>query len=55
MGVAGLFAEQIGVLGTEEAFALGALIGEVESGGERVIRANLGQPGFPSRLMLPMR
>ena len=47
MTAAGLFAERISVLGTEEAFALGALIAEVESGGERVIRANLGQPDFP--------
>jgi aspartate/methionine/tyrosine aminotransferase len=43
----GLFAERIGVIGTEEAFSLGALIAEVESRGERVIRANLGQPDFP--------
>ena len=43
----GLFAERIGVIGTEEAFSLGALIAEVESGGERVIKANLGQPDFP--------
>jgi aspartate aminotransferase len=42
-----LFAERIGVLGTEEAFALGALIADVESAGERVIRCNLGQPDFP--------
>ncbi len=47
MGPVGLFAERIGVLGTEEAFALGALIAEVEAGGDRVIRANLGQPDFP--------
>ena len=43
----GLFAQRIGVIGTEEAFSLGALISEVESGGERVIRCNLGQPDFP--------
>ena len=42
-----LFAKRIGVIGTEEAFALGAIIAEVESEGERVIRANLGQPDFP--------
>jgi len=43
----GLFAERVGVIGTEEAFSLGALIAEVESGGNRVIKANLGQPDFP--------
>jgi aspartate/methionine/tyrosine aminotransferase len=42
-----LFAERIAVLGTEEAFALGALIADVEGSGERVIRCNLGQPDFP--------
>jgi aspartate/methionine/tyrosine aminotransferase len=41
-----LFAERIAAIGTEEAFALGALIAEVESRGERVIRCNLGQPDF---------
>ena len=42
-----LFAERIDVLGTEEAFALGALIAEVEAESGRVIRCNLGQPDFP--------
>lgn len=42
-----LFADRISVLGTEEAFALGALIAEVEAGSGRVIRCNLGQPDFP--------
>jgi len=42
-----LIAERIGVIGTEEAFSLGALIAEVESTGHRVIKANLGQPDFP--------
>jgi aspartate/methionine/tyrosine aminotransferase len=42
-----LIADRIGVIGTEEAFSLGALIAEVESTGERVIKANLGQPDFP--------
>lgn len=42
-----LFAERIQVIGTEEAFALGALIAEVESESGRVIRCNLGQPDFP--------
>jgi len=44
---AGLFASRVGLLGTEEAFALGALIRSVESDGRRVIRCNLGQPDFP--------
>lgn len=42
-----LFADRVGRIGTEAAFALGALIREVEDGGERVIRCNLGQPDFP--------
>lgn len=42
-----LFAERIRVLGTEEAFALGALIAEVEGESGPVIRCNLGQPDFP--------
>jgi aspartate/methionine/tyrosine aminotransferase len=44
---ASLFADRVSRIGTEEAFALGALIGQVESQGERVIRCNLGQPDFP--------
>ena len=43
----GLFSRRIEVIGTEEAFSLGALIAEVEAGGHRVVRANLGQPDFP--------
>ena len=42
-----LFADRVSRIGTEEAFALGALIREVECEGERVIRCNLGQPDFP--------
>ena len=42
-----LFADRVRRIGTEEAFALGALIGSVEAEGERVIRCNLGQPDFP--------
>ena len=42
-----LFADRVSRIGTEEAFALGALIREVETKGERVIRCNLGQPDFP--------
>ncbi len=42
-----LFADRVYRLGTEEAFKLGALIGEVERDGHRVIRCNLGQPDFP--------
>lgn len=42
-----LFADRVRRIGTEEAFALGALIASVEAEGERVIRCNLGQPDFP--------
>jgi aspartate aminotransferase len=42
-----LFADRVHRIGTEAAFALGALIAEVEAKGERVIRCNLGQPDFP--------
>ena len=42
-----LFATRVHRIGTEAAFALGALIAEVEAKGERVIRCNLGQPDFP--------
>jgi aspartate/methionine/tyrosine aminotransferase len=42
-----LFADRVHRIGTEEAFALGALIEEVEREGDRVIRCNLGQPDFP--------
>ncbi len=42
-----LFADRVSRIGTEEAFALGALIAQVEDQGDRVIRCNLGQPDFP--------
>ncbi|MDX1647399.1 MAG: aminotransferase class I/II-fold pyridoxal phosphate-dependent enzyme [Longimicrobiales bacterium] len=42
-----LFANRVGRIGTEAAFAFGGLIRKVESDGERVIRCNLGQPDFP--------
>jgi aspartate/methionine/tyrosine aminotransferase len=42
-----LFADRVHRIGTEAAFALGALIRDVETAGERVIRCNLGQPDFP--------
>ncbi len=42
-----LFANRVERIGTEAAFAFGALIREVEARGERVIRCNLGQPDFP--------
>lgn len=42
-----LFANRVQRIGTEAAFAFGALIREVEATGERVIRCNLGQPDFP--------
>lgn len=41
------FADRIGLLGTERAFAIAARIREAESGGERVIRCNIGEPDFP--------
>jgi len=45
--VSRLFADRVHRIGTEAAFGFGALIREVESQGERVIRCNLGQPDFP--------
>jgi len=42
-----LFADRVHRIGTEAAFALGALIRDVEENGDRVIRCNLGQPDFP--------
>ena len=42
-----LFADRVRRIGTEAAFAFGALIREVEADGERVIRCNIGQPDFP--------
>ncbi len=42
-----LLADRIALIGTEEAFALGPLIAEVEAESGRVIRCNLGQPDFP--------
>jgi len=42
-----LFADRVHRIGTEAAFAFGALIREVEGRGDRVIRCNLGQPDFP--------
>jgi len=42
-----LYADRVGLLGTEHAFALAALIREAEEGGRDVIRCNLGQPDFP--------
>lgn len=42
-----LFADRVHRIGTENAFAFGAVIREVESRGERVIRCNIGQPDFP--------
>ena len=42
-----LFADRVNRIGTEAAFALGALIRDVEAKGDRIIRCNLGQPDFP--------
>jgi aspartate aminotransferase len=47
IGTRDLFAGRIAEIGTEEAFALGPLISEVESESGKVIRCNLGQPDFP--------
>ncbi|HSN68232.1 MAG TPA: aminotransferase class I/II-fold pyridoxal phosphate-dependent enzyme [Thermoanaerobaculia bacterium] len=41
------FADRIGRIDTENAFKVGPLIREVEAGGQRVIRCNLGEPDFP--------
>ena len=42
-----VFAERVKLMGTEAAFGFGSRIVAVEAEGERVIRANLGQPDFP--------
>ncbi len=42
-----IFAKRVELMGTEAAFGFGSRILEVEAEGERVIRANLGQPDFP--------
>lgn len=42
-----IFARRVGLLGTENAFKIGPWIREVEAGGHRVIRCNLGEPDFP--------
>jgi len=42
-----LYADRVGLLGTEQAFALAALIRDAERLGHDVIRCNLGQPDFP--------
>ena len=40
-------ADRVAALGTENAFKIGPFIREVEAGGERVIRCNIGEPDFP--------
>jgi aspartate/methionine/tyrosine aminotransferase len=42
-----LVARRIDLLGTENAFKIGACVGEVEKTGARVIKCNLGEPDFP--------
>jgi aspartate aminotransferase len=42
-----LFTQRAQRIGTEAAFGLGALVAQVESRGERVIRCNIGQPDYP--------
>ena len=44
---AAVFANRVELMGTEAAFGFGSRILQVEADGERVIRANLGQPDFP--------
>lgn len=44
---AALFAERMGLLGTENAFKIGPFIKEVEDQGHGVIKCNLGEPDFP--------
>ena len=41
-----LLADRVHRIGTEQAFALGAVIREVERSGDRVLRCNIGQPDF---------
>jgi aspartate aminotransferase len=42
-----LIARRIDLIGTENAFKIGAYIKEVEDTGTRVIKCNLGEPDFP--------
>ena len=42
-----IFARRVSLLGTENAFRITPWIREVEEGGHRVIRCNLGEPDFP--------
>ncbi len=41
------FARRVAFLGTENAFKIGPWIREVEDGGNRVIKCNIGEPDFP--------
>ncbi len=41
-----LFADRVRLIDTENAFAIGPCISEVEAGGHRVIRCNIGEPDF---------
>jgi aspartate/methionine/tyrosine aminotransferase len=41
-----LFAERLRLIDTENAFAIGPFIEEVEAAGHRVIRCNIGEPDF---------
>jgi aspartate/methionine/tyrosine aminotransferase len=41
------FARRIALLDSENAFKIGPYIREVEAGGERVLRCNIGEPDFP--------
>ncbi len=44
----GVFSQRMNVLGTENAFKLGRDIQKVESGGQDVVKLNLGEPDFDS-------
>jgi aspartate aminotransferase len=41
------FAHRLSLLGSENAFKIAPQIREIERGGERVIRCNIGEPDFP--------
>jgi aspartate/methionine/tyrosine aminotransferase len=48
----GLFADSIGRMGFENAFKVGSHIARVESGGQDVVRLNLGEPDFDVPLFI---
>jgi len=46
-GTRPLFADRVAMIDTENAFKVGPYIKEVEDGGDKVVRCNLGEPDFP--------